>query len=310
MKEDPYVQVAMWFRHRDERGDGSELDMYGIRRTDGSRRPSYDAFRDIVAGRDTVSGACGDFEAPVVRIHQPTANRIIGDRDSLVIQASSPDSDVLRMSFSIDNGPDIRNFVNKPAGSALPAPLNMVAGSPNECRSGCRLNWQGVRRLSFGRHTVKVTAVDGSGNVGVATRDFHRINPATLKPQPVRFDNVRFSGRSRTRTVSGRVASNLPFVIPGKVTAEWQSRRKGGKWKKVHGGARNANKTFRFKQKLRFGGSWRMRVVYQGKRPYRRTTSCWLQFSTSGKRAKQVCPKGAARVLPPPLTPAAKKKRR
>jgi hypothetical protein len=69
----------------------------------------------------------------------------------------------------------------------------------------------------------------------------------------------------------------VPFNIPGKVLAEWQAKR-GGKWKKVHGAAKNANKPFSFKQKLRFGGQWRVRVVYKGIKPFKKTTSKWITF--------------------------------
>ena len=74
MKEDPYLEVAMWFNSRDLRGDGSELDSYGLRRADGSRRPAYDAFKDVARGFDPVSGPCGDFVAPTVNVLHPPAS--------------------------------------------------------------------------------------------------------------------------------------------------------------------------------------------------------------------------------------------
>ena len=54
-----------------------------------------------------------------------------------------------------------------------------------------------------------------------------------------------------------------------------------GRWKKIHGGSRNAHRPFAFHQTLKYAGKWRVRVVYDGQRPYRRTRSCWVYFSTS-----------------------------
>jgi hypothetical protein len=128
-----------------------------------------------------------------------------------------------------------------------------------------------------------VTALDPSGNEGRAEVEFTRVNPRTLKPVKVLFAKLKIKGKGRTRTVQTRLSSALPFVITGKVTAEWQNRRKG-KWKKIHGGAKNAqnkgrNRTLSFKQKLKYKGAWRVRLKYSGNQPFRKGNSPWKRFT-------------------------------
>jgi hypothetical protein len=266
LKEDPYLEVAMWFNSRDLHGDGSELDMYGLKRTNGTDRPAAAAFRDVAAGRDTITGGCGDFAAPRVEILSPRPGTRIGERDSLVIKATSPDSDVLRMSFAA-GGPDgkIRSFTN---GSQ---PLDFARTTPV-------IDWQGARRLPFGRHRIVVTAVDASQNEGSASVEVERVDPARVPAQSVAFRGLRVTGKGRTRTVSGALLSPLRFAIAGKVRVEWQARR-GRRWKKVHGASANAGAPFRFTQALRFAGPWRVRVHYGGVKPHRRASSPFLTFT-------------------------------
>ena len=74
-----------------------------------------------------------------------------------------------------------------------------------------------------------------------------------MKAQATRFPQLRLLGKGRKRTLTGQVKTKLPFSISGKVRAEWQNKR-GGKWKKIHGGVYNAGKPFKFKQTLRVQG--------------------------------------------------------
>jgi len=264
IKEDPYLQVAMWFNSRDLHGDGSELDSYGLKRVDGSDRPAAAAFRDVAAGRDTITAPCGDFGAPKVQILSPLPGERFGDRDSLVIKAISPDADVLRMTYAV-GASKIRSFTN------ANQPLDFVKATP-------LLDWQGARRLPFGKHTVTVTAVDASQNEGRATVEVERVDPSRLPVQTVSFQRVKLAAKGRRRTLSGALLSPLRFTIGGKLRVEWQARRKGG-WKKIHGASANANRPFRFDQKLKYKGKWRVRVHYSGVRPFRSSSTAWKTFT-------------------------------
>jgi hypothetical protein len=264
LKEDPYVQVAMWFNNRDLFADGKMNNMYGLLRFDGSKRPAYDAFRDYAHSGDKLTTPCGDFGAPTVQIVEPQTSTVIGDKDPLTIRALSPDKDVLRMTFAIKGAPsEIRNFTN--------------SGQPLAGNTPLGITWQGAKRLPFGTHTVVVTAVDAQGNAGSSEVTFRKINPVTLAPQKTSFPTLRLLGKGRKRTVTGQLRTTLRFNVPGKAIVEWQNKRKG-RWKKIHGAAANANKPFTFTQVLKYKGAWRVRVVYKGQKPFRTSASKWIRF--------------------------------
>jgi hypothetical protein len=283
MQEDPYLEVAMWFNSRDLRGDGSELDSYGLRRADGSRRPAYDAFKDVVRGVDKVSGPCGDFVAPTVNVQHPPAGYVFGDRDRLYMRASSADTDVKRITFAYKapNG-ELQNLSHHANENGLP--LDFARGLPS-------FRWFGALKLPFGDHTLVVLAKDLHDNETRIEIPVKKVNPATLSPQPARVEALSVAGRGMRRSIRGKLTSGLSFAISGRVRVEWQTRRMG-RWRKIHGGSRNAHRPFAFHQKLKYAGRWRVRVVYDGKRPYRRTRSCWVYFSTSSTKARGGCASG------------------
>jgi hypothetical protein len=263
LAQDPYVQVAMWFNNRDLSGDGKMNNMYGLARFDGSRRPVYDVLADIGRHGDTLTGPCGDFGAPTVQILSPAAKTMIGLNDPLPLSVTTPDTDVLRIMLEVKGLSKIRSFTR--------------GGQPLASGSALKLRWMGAKRLKPGRYTIVATAIDGQGNRGTSSVSFTKVNPAKLKSQATKFPRLRLLGKGRKRTLTGQLKSRLPFTISGRVTVEWQNRRKG-KWKKIHGGAYNAGKPFKFKQTLKYRGKWRVRVRYQGKRPFKSSRSKWLVF--------------------------------
>lgn len=264
LAQDSYVQVAMWFTNRDLVNDGKMNNMYGLVRFDGSRRPAYAVLADIAHRGDTLTGPCGDFGAPTVQFLSPRSSEVIGTGEPLRVSVTTPDKDVLRILLEVKGGQKIRSYTNH--------------GRPLASGQALTLNWQGAKKLGLGTHTIVATAIDGQGNRGTAEVRFRKVDPATLRPQPTRFPSLRLLGKGRTRTLVGRVGTKLPFAIKGKVVVEWQNRRKG-RWKKIHGAAYNAGKPFRFKQRLKYKGRWRVRVRYIGKRPFKSSRSRWIRFT-------------------------------
>jgi hypothetical protein len=61
------------------------------------------------------------------------------------------------------------------------------------------------------------------------------------------------------------------------VRVYWQQKR-GKKWKTIHGGLKPANKPFRFSQKLKRSGQWRVRVKYVNVAPYKSSTATSKAF--------------------------------
>ncbi|MDP9400748.1 MAG: hypothetical protein M3P39_07360 [Actinomycetota bacterium] len=253
LAEDPYVEIAIWFLNKDLGTANEELNRYGLKRFDGSLKPAYAAFKDVTAGRDAVSGPCADFGGPKVEVLSPKPGQRAFDR--LLVHATSPDADLARLSYYVD-GTRVENFGTSPL----------------------LRNWMGVRRLGFGAHTLRVEAVDRSGNATQVEVPFQRVDPRTLPAQATRFSALKLGGGGRVRTVRGRLrAPGLEIAPLGKVRSVWQHRR-GGRWRTVHGSLRNAGQTFGFSQRLKVAGRWRVRVQYAGAKPFRRAATPWKGF--------------------------------
>lgn len=271
LQDDPYVELALWFSSKDLTVADTEVGRYGLRRSDGTNKPAYAAFTQYATRGDQLRGACGDFSPPTIRIHSPGPNRKVFDK--LIFRADTPDKDVARMTFSVD-GVEIENFT-PPKGSAVGTVRDYV-------KEPAYRNWQGVRKLPFGVHTLTVEAKDISGNTSEQSIQFFRIDPANLPPTKTQFTKVKLKkAKKNPRKVSfaGKLVSpELDFGIAGKVEVVWQAKRKGG-WKKIHGGTKNANKAFTFSQQLKFKGKWRVRAIFKGKKPYKNSTTKWTQFS-------------------------------
>jgi hypothetical protein len=277
----------MWFNNRDLSADGKMANMYGLRRFDGSARPAFDTFRTWAAGGGRSSDKCGDFEGPPVRILEPATNAVLPPNSPLYIRAQSGAADLSRIRFRVPN----TQF----------AELRSLAPEPN---GAGEITWEEAARLPAGRHTLEVVAFDNSGNPGEpVTLEFEKVGASApfggLLPAP--FKSVRTSGRGRTWTIS---APQLEGILGGALRVEWvrrtRVRGRGGKrrykWVRYHAKTVVARgRPIFFRQRLRRGGLWRVRLVYLGKPPVRKSFTCWVQFRTTSRRTKLVCPRGAIR---------------
>ncbi len=254
----PYMEVGLWFTMRDLATGSDELDHYGLVRRDNSQKPSWSAFRSVATQGDTVSGGCGDFDAPSLTIGQPTANaRYIA---ALRLSAAATDAtNVARITFQAD-GKEIRNYTGGAVGSGKEVTLD----------------WQGSKALSYGPHTITAIALDPQGNTARQSVTVRHVRTlaATLKTT-VRLGTVSVGGR--TATISGRVSKAGGLGLAGKVSVAWQQKR-GGRWKTIHGGLKPAGKPFRFTQKLKKAGTWRARVRYLGVAPYKGSSAVSTVF--------------------------------
>lgn len=269
LAEDPYVEIALWFEAKDRAAEDTELTRYGLRRPDGRDKPSYAAFKEFARTGDQLTGACGDFSPPALKITSPGPNRRLYDR--MVVRAETPDKDVARMSFLVD-GQVVENFTP-----------NLRAGEKvrDYVKQPLYRNWQGIRRLPFGQHTLTVVAKDVSGNESEQSVQFTRVDPRTLPWTKTRFTKLKLTRAKKARRATYKgtlVAQGLDFGVSGKVRVVWQAKRKG-RWKKIHGGTKNANKAFAFNQKLRYKGAWRVRLEYRASKPYRTSVTRWKRFA-------------------------------
>jgi hypothetical protein len=257
----PYVRAALWFSLSDVGSADNELNRYGLLRWNGTRRPSWDALAAAARG-DNGSGGCGDFEAPSVEVLAPTPGTVY-DR-YLVVRAAARDGSRAPKKITLyGNGRKVRSW-----GDLKP-------GRPIEMR------WMGARRLPYGDVTITVEAYDQNDNVTRTQVKVRRVNPATLPPQRTQVA-LRLSGKGRKRTVRGRVSApgspfGAAFEPTGKVLVKWQTKR-GRKWITLHKMGRGAARPFRYTQRLRYRGAWRVVAQYQGERPFRASTSSIIRF--------------------------------
>ena len=263
MAADPYLQQAVWFTQRDRAAEDGELNRYGLYRFDGSAKPSLAAFSDVAAGRDTITGPCGDFDPPAITIQRPTPQ--LPYAEALTIQAVATDSSGIgRITFKAD-GKEIRNFTGADAKNGQPVTLE----------------WQGSKNLSLGKHTITVEALDPSGNTSSRSVDVVRVDPSKLGMTLKTSVTAKLKTKGRTATVKGRVAKTGELGLSGKVRVQWQWKAptKGARFKTLHKALKNANKPFTVVQKLRKGGRWRVQVKYLGRAPYKPSVTPWKTFS-------------------------------
>jgi hypothetical protein len=283
MERDPFVQVAMWFNNRDLVDDKKMANMYGLRRFDGAARPAFDAFKTWNGGGGRSSEECGDFSGPAVRILEPATDAVVPPNSPLYIRAQSGAGDLSRIRFRVPN----TQF----------AELRSMAPEPN---GAAEITWEEAARLAPGKYTLEVVAFDHSGNPGEpATIQFEKISPSAPFGGllAAKFAGVKMKGRGLSRTIS---APQLQGILGGALRVEWLRKTKVGKrfkWIRYHAKTVVARRPIFFKQKLRRSGLWRVRLVYLGKPPVRKTFTCWLQFRTTSSKTRQVCPRGAVKLL-------------
>jgi hypothetical protein len=259
----PYVERALWFTLKETSGNGDELDHYGLQRVGGAHKPSWDAFHTVASAGDTLTGPCGDFDAPALTVKSPGVNEQYVQ--TLTISAVATDAtSVARITFQAD-GKEIRNFTGTAVGSGKVVTLE----------------WQGAKNLSFGTHTINVIALDPQGNTVTKNVTVKRVRKlkATLKTK-LKLGKVKV-GKGRKASISGRVTKTATQGLSGKVRVSWQQKR-GKKWKTIHKGLKPANKPFTFKQKLKRAGTWRVQIKYVNVAPYKSSTATSKSFHVSG----------------------------
>jgi hypothetical protein len=269
----PQIVSGDWFRLDDARGEAiDEFNHYGLFRADGSAKPALTAFLAIAATGGGLPLPCADLTPPTVRILSPAPGTKFEGR--VDIRASANDGGgvgLARISLFSGAAPDlIRNFTT---GLLDDVPVELAP-------------WYGSDELSVGRHTLRVTARDRNGNVGTATVDVEKVAdgtlPATLRPQLRAPRRIVARGCARRRCVADFGTLAAPAAAPtiqGKVAFAWQWRNRQGRWRKLVGGLKPANKRLKAAVSLPKAGRWRVRVAYPGRAPYKPLTSKWVGFT-------------------------------
>ncbi len=254
----PYVRAALWFSARDVSAHDSELGRYGLMRWDGSHRPAWDALASV-ARNGPGAGDCGDFTAPQVSVHSPSAGAMY-DRSLKIRVAARDEQSKLGRITLYAGGHKIRSFTD---------------GLRND--EPVEIEWMGARNLPYGPVDVTVEALDEFGNTTRRAIPVTRVDPAAMPPRAARV-SLRLSGRGLVRTVRGRVSAPGAALQPkGKVVISWQYRRRG-RWVTLHKRSKNAGRSFRYKQLLRNKGRWRVVADYRGAAPFKRSRTALRSF--------------------------------
>jgi hypothetical protein len=221
-----------------------------------------------VAGRAVV--LCTTNGTRALRRVAPRASQVLlGCLLNLSAAATDAGVGLGRITFSFDGGQEIRNYTDALVNDT---PVGLAP-------------WQGSGKLALGPHTVEVTALDKNGNTATQTIQVTKVATlaATLTPT-FKVKTKKIKCKKRLCSIAGSLsrasaASGVTPSIGGKVAVEWQFRNKKGKWRKLVGGLKPANKPFTFKAKLKLTGRWRVRLVYLGQAPWRKTSSKYLTFT-------------------------------
>jgi hypothetical protein len=265
LAQEPGIEAATWFTLRDAPAGENPLDElrhYGLLTTGGAHKPAWDVFHAIATGGDTLSGACGDFDGPEVKVVTPKVGQAYAG--NLLISASAHDTSApRRITFAAD-GKTIQNFGDGLANDKVVS-----------------LDWQGAKELSIGVHTITVSATDAQGNAS----QLIAIGPAKFTLKAVKCS------KAASCLLSGQLASPSGSALPGKVQIQWQWRTKATKkhkarWKTLHKVTKPAGKPFKVRQKLKRSGAWRVRVRYLAPKPLKPSSSKWTYFSVKIKKKR------------------------
>lgn len=249
LQAEPYVAVAFWFSLQDVDRTATEAHRFGLLRDDGRPKPAYAAFRDFARAGPRPAAPCGtetDGAAPKVEILAPTTGQPYVDRLVVSARASDGGLGVRRMELYADGA--------------------KVSSSQRGGRF--RLEWNGARRLSVGRHTLTVRADDAAGNVGKASVEVVRSDArkVTVPPARLEFKAKRLGGRRVL--LSGRVRAPGALVKPKGKVRMFVERRRGSRWKPVSRYSKGVARPFRLRLAVRKPGTWRVRAVYQAQAPF------------------------------------------
>jgi polysaccharide biosynthesis protein PslG len=261
MDSDSDVAVAEWFTLSDAGAADTEMNRYGLIRSNGTFKPSYNAFRALATKGDQQTGACGDFSGPKITVNQPTAGTKYADH--LVLSATASDSDGLhRISFLCD-GKKISTF-------------GVGLGTSHTST----MTWYGSANIPLGPHTIEVQSTDAFGNLSEVDVPIVHVLASQL-PQARTWVTASVKGSGLIRTVTGQVHTTGPGPVRGRVHVVFQVLT-GTKWLTRHTKGANASKPFKIVQHLAKAGRWRVRVTYTGKAPFKTSSSPSHSFLARG----------------------------
>jgi hypothetical protein len=166
-----YVTAAIWFNMVDFAPANNIYDRYGLLSTALKPKPSFNAFEQEQGG-DPLSGTCGNFAGPNVRLIDPSNGQAYSGRLMVRVVATvngKARGDRIAQIAIKHDGKSILNF-------------NRVDAHYADGRLSGEIDWEGARYLSLGTHTITAVATNANGVKSTVTVTVDHIAGAHHSP--------------------------------------------------------------------------------------------------------------------------------
>jgi hypothetical protein len=158
-----YVKAAMWFELFNNGGSSAPLDNFGLLNQNFAPKPAFDAFAQESLHGDQLSGPCGNFAPPAIKVLRPFSGQHYSGPLQIAVAASSPTNGVREITIQLTRHSRV-HFVSK--------------GFPTTFRGA--MAWQAAKSLKPGPHKIKIIVTDKLGNV--ATRTISIVHTPSASP--------------------------------------------------------------------------------------------------------------------------------
>jgi len=255
----PYVRTALWFSDTDYAPAEEELNRYGLIRSDGSKRPAWQALRDQVLHGDQLKSPCGYFDPPTVKLDYPQSGTLFQDEIHIQASATAASGDLRRIVFYLD-------------GIKLSGALASNGSLVERIASK-------LPNLALGSHTLRAEATDQWGNYSSQEKTIQKIDNSKLSKQKTLL-GFKITKRTGKQVWRGQltVPANSLLLPSGKILLRWQkwvpfskqssSHATRYQWATKYARLKSAAGPFLFEQKLPAGGKWRASATYSTSGPF------------------------------------------
>jgi hypothetical protein len=161
-----YVKAAMWFELFNNGGTSAPLDNFGLLNQDFSPKPAFDAFTQESLHGDQLTGPCGNFAPPAIKVLQPIAGQHYSGPLRIAVSASSPTNGVREITIQLTRHSRV-HFVSK--------------GFPSTFQGA--IAWRAAKARRPGPRTIKISVTNRLGNVSVRTTRVVRMRSAPWHPR-------------------------------------------------------------------------------------------------------------------------------
>jgi hypothetical protein len=245
LANDPWVEQAAWFNLHDiDTGSTNDSLNLGLITNTFVRKPAFSAFQRAAAATPIPCGGAMDSGVPQITINSPTDGQMYVS--ALPIDVTATDDQGVRDIDIVVDGKEVPLKTNKHGTGAY-----------------IKYDWGGAKNLSYGPHTVVVTASDEAKNVGRVTSKVIHVGGGnypykvptayTLKVGKVRNGKVKVRGKISSKSpLVSRLAHGRGYIVFQRFDT------KAKRWKKVSRYSRDAKRAFSLRYTFKKRGIWRV----------------------------------------------------